>query len=66
MKAYLRMASDWQFGEDIEVNTLEDLFQIMEDYAETDTDGSKLLHSLIVEKRDNGTLDITIYDDYVE
>lgn len=66
MKAYLRMASDWDFGKDIEVNTLEDLLQIMSDYAGTGSDGSKLEHSLIVEKRKNGTLDITIYDDWVE
>lgn len=66
MKAYLRMASDWDFGKDIEVNTLEDLLQIMSDYAVTGTDGSKLEHSLIVEKCKNGTLDITIYDDWVE
>ena len=56
MKAYLSKSSDWSFGEDIEVNTLDDLLDLIEAYKE----------SLIINVTDNGELSIEVYDDWRE
>lgn len=67
MKVILHKASDWDFEEEIEVKTIEDLKKLDEEYGE---------HGLIL-RFDQLTFDqltleefeyptITIYDDYVE
>lgn len=62
MKFILRKASDWDFEEEIEVTTAEDLKKLDEEYGE---------HGLIL-RFDQLTVEdfeyptIEIYDDYVE
>ena len=62
MKFSLRKASDWDFEEEIEVTTVEDLKKLDEEYGE---------HGLIL-RFDPRTVEdfeyptIKIYDDYVE
>lgn len=59
MKVHLEKASDWQFKEYIEINTLEDLIALQKKYKE----------DLVVNFTNNNYSKepfITIYDDYLE
>lgn len=61
MVARIRKASDWSHKEIVDVISMEDLYDLMEEYG----------HAVIVRKAsvyDNPDVDIviTIYDDYVE
>lgn len=63
MKVKLRKASDWNFEEVREVETLNDLKALEEEFS------SELIINFLdnEEKAEEGVdIDITIYDDYVE
>ena len=63
MKVKLRKASDWNFEEVREVETLNDLKALEEEFS------SELIVNFLdnEEKAEEGVdIDITIYDDYVE
>ena len=56
MKATLRKASDYNFVKEIEVNSIDDLCKIMDEYNS----------ALILGRPIGNTIDIEIYDNYVE
>lgn len=70
MKATLRLASDWTFHNDIEVNTLEDLLAIMDkygkEYPKEDGTTEHYPESIILKSCKDNSLEIVVYDDYIE
>lgn len=63
MKAVIKKASDWNYREVKEINTLEELLKI---YPSLIIDTSKNIINIYKEKDKNIDCVVTIYDDYVE
>ena len=63
MKAVIKKASDWNYREVKEINTLEELLKI---YHSLIIDTSKTIINLYKEKDEKIDCVVKIYDDYVE
>lgn len=63
MKVVIKKASDWNYGEVKEINTLEELLKI---YPLLIIDTNKNIINIYKEKDKKIDCVITIYDDYVE
>lgn len=63
MKVVIEKASDWNYSEVKEINTLEELLKI---YPSLIIDTSKNIINIYKEKDKNIDCVVTIYDDYVE
>lgn len=63
MKAVIKKASDWNYREVKEINTLEELLKI---YHSLIIDTSKNIINIYKEKDKKIDCIVTIYDDYVE
>ena len=63
MKAVIEKASDWNYSEVKEINTLEELLKI---YHSLIIDTSKNIINIYKEKDKKIDCVVTIYDDYVE
>lgn len=63
MKAVIKKASDWNYREVKEINTLEELLKI---YHSLIIDTSKNIINIYKEKDKKIDCVVTIYDDYVE
>ena len=63
MKVVIEKASDWNYREVKEINTLEELLKI---YPSLIIDTSKNIINIYKEKDKNIDCVVTIYDDYVE
>lgn len=63
MKVVIEKASDWNYREVKEINTLEELLKI---YNTLIIDTSKNIINIYKEKDKNIDCVVTIYDDYVE
>ena len=63
MKAVIKKASDWDYREVKEINTLEELLKI---YHSLIIDTSKNIINIYKEKDKKIDCVVTIYDDYVE
>lgn len=67
----LRKASDWGFESNIEINTLEELLQFVENEEknfnnENPKSNINLFEGIILSKEEDGGWQIEIYDDYIE
>ena len=63
MKVVIEKASDWNYSEVKEINTLEELLKI---YHTLIIDTSKNIINICKEKDKNIDCVVTIYDDYIE
>lgn len=63
MKAVIKKASDWNYREVKEINTLEELLKI---YHSLIIDTSKNIINIYKEKDKKIDCVVTIYDDYIE
>ena len=63
MKVVIEKASDWNYSEVKEINTLEELLKI---YPSLIIDTRKNIINIYKEKDKNIDCIVTIYDDYVE
>lgn len=62
----LKKASDWVFEGNVEINTLEQLLQFVEDaYEKYQNENFGQIEGVVLSKEENGW-QIQIYDDYLE
>ena len=64
MKALITKASDWDYEEVKEVNSIEDILKIHPKVVIKKIDGTYI--NIFGEKYDGFDIEITIYDEYIE
>lgn len=70
MQFTVRKASDWNFKETIEINSLEELIQFVEEkYSTEHSDWSEVfkdISGVIISKDKENNWELQIYDNYIE